>query len=187
MPIIAEYKVAGYTESNEPVIDSTEEYLCPQCRKGMLKHRAHVHRHIRKEDTGKKEWYWIPLSKCDNKNCGAMRRLLPDFMVPYKHYEEEAVSDVLNEVITEESPVDFPSVQTMRHWKAWLFLNKDRIESLFRGIGYTILGFGEELIFDQNCLLDQLRRKTDNWLKIMIRFVYNSGHRLLSLQAACLM
>ena len=187
MPIITEYKVAGYTESNEPVIDSTEEYLCPQCRKGMLKHRAHVHRHIRKEDTGKKEWYWIPLSKCDNKNCGAMRRLLPDFMVPYKHYEEEAVSDVLNEVITEESPVDFPSVQTMRHWKAWLLLNKDRIESLFRGIGYTILGFGEELIFDQNCLLDQLRRKTDNWLKIMIRFVYNSGHRLLSRQAACLM
>ena len=116
-----------------------------------------------------------------------MRRLLPDFMVPYKHYEEEAVSDVLDEVITEESPVDFPSVQTMRHWKAWLFFNRNRIESLFRGISYTVLGFSEELIFDESCLLDQLRQRTDSWLKITIRFVYNSGHNLLSLQVACLM
>jgi hypothetical protein len=75
----------------------------------------------------------------------------------------------------------------MRHWKAWLFLNRDRIESLFRGIGCTVLGFGEELIFDKSRLLDRLRRKTDIWLKITIRFVYNSGHRLLSLQAVCLM
>ena len=48
----------------------------------------------------------------------------------------EAVSDVLDEVITEESPVDCPSIQTMRHWKAWLYFNKARIESLFRGKGY---------------------------------------------------
>ena len=187
MPIIAEYIIAGYTENNEPIIDSTEECLCPECRKGLLLYRAHVHRHIRKEDTGEKEWYLIPLGKCSNKSCGTTRRLLPDFMVPYKHYEEEAVSDVLDEIITEESPVDFPSVQTMRHWKAWLLLNRDRRESFFRSTGYRVLGFSEELIFDKSCLLDQLRRKTDIWLKITIRFIYNSGQRLLPLQAARLM
>lgn len=116
-----------------------------------------------------------------------MCRLLPDFMVPYKHYEAEAVSDVLDEVITEESPVDCPSIQTMRHWKVWLYFNKDRIEALFRGIGYRVLGFSEEFIFDTGCLLDQLRRKTDHWLMITIRFIYNSGYRLLPVRTASLM
>ena len=56
-----------------------------------------------------------------------------------------------------------------------------------RSTGYRVLGFSEELIFDKSCLLDQLRRKTDIWLKITIRFIYNSGQRLLPLQAARLM
>ena len=72
----------------------------------------------------------------------------------------------------------------MRHWKAWLYFNKARIESLFRGIGYRVLGFSEEFMFDTGCLLDQLRRKTDHWLMITIRFIYNSGYRLLSLHGA---
>lgn len=184
MPIIAEYKIVGYNENKEPIIDSTEECLCPECKKGVLGYRSHVRRHIRKEDTGEKEWYWIPLGKCTNKACGVMRRILPDFMIPYKHYEEEAVIDVLDEVITEESPVDFPSVQTMLHWKAWLLFNRDRIEGIFRNMGYTVLGFSEDLLFDTGSLLGQLRRRTDRWLKITVRFVYNSGSYLLPLRPA---
>ena len=185
MPSITEYEIVGYTENNnEPIIDSTEKCLCTKCMKGVLECRSHVRRHIRKEDSGEKIWYWIPLGKCDNRNCGSMCRLLPDFMVPYKHYEAEAVSDVLDEVITEESPIDCPSIQTMRLWKAWLYFNKARIEGLFRGIGYRVLGFSEELMFDTGCLLDQLRRNADHWLKITIRFVYNSGYRLLPLHGA---
>lgn len=136
MPSITEYEIVGYTENNEPIINSTEKCPCTKFMRGVLEYRSHVRRHIRKEVSGEKIWYWIPLGKCDNRNCGSMCRLLPDFMVPYKHYEAEAVSDVLDEVITEESPVDCPSIQTMRHWKAWLYFNKARIESLFRGKGY---------------------------------------------------
>jgi hypothetical protein len=39
-------------------------------------------------------------------------------------------------------------------------------------------------MFDTGCLLDQLRRKTDQWLMITIRFIYNSGYRLLPLHGA---
>lgn len=181
MPIITEYKVSGYTKNGEPIIDSTENCLCPECKRGFLKIRAHVRRHIRKEGSGEKEWYCIPVAQCDNPDCKAMRRLLTDFMVPYKHYEEEAINDVLEEVITEESPVDFPSTQTMRRWIAWLLFNKDRIEGIFRNAGYKILDFGEEFLFNTESLLDQLRLRTDQWFKIMIRFIYNSGHSLLPL------
>ena len=147
-----------------------------------MRPRSHVSRHIRKEDTGEKEWYQIPVVKCDHEGCNTMRRLLPDFMAPHKHYEEKAISDVLEEVITEESPVDYPSIQTMRRWIAWLALNADRIECILRSVGYRLLGFGEELLFYEGSLLEQLRTKTDQWLKIILRFVYNSGYSLIPLR-----
>ena len=181
MPIITDYVVDGYRECKEPIIKSIEDCLCPVCKKGILKNRSHVRRHIRKEDTGEKEWYWIPLGKCDNTDCKAMRRLLPAFMIPYKHYEEEAIADVLDEVITEESPIDYPGIQTMRRWIAWFLHNKDRIEGVFRNAGYQILGLGEGFLLNSENLLDRLKLKTDNWFRITVRFIYNSGHRLLPL------
>ena len=108
-----------------------------------------------------------------------MRRLLPDFMVPNKHYEKEAIQDVLDEVITEESPVDYPSIQTMRRWIAWLAANAGRIEGLFRSVGYRILCFTEELLFSTGSLLAHLKHDTDEWFGITIRFIYNSGYRLM--------
>ena len=117
-----------------------------------------------------------PECKKGIKACGVMRRILPGFMVPYKHYEEEAITDVLDEVITEESPVDFPSVQTMRHWKAWLLFNLNRIEGIFRNIGYTVLCFSEELLFYTGSLLEQLRMRTDRWLTIIfLLFLHLTG------------
>lgn len=181
MPIVTEYKISGYTENGEPIIESTEKCLCPECKRGVLKPRGHVRRHIRKEDSGEKKWYWIQVGQCNNPDCKAMRRLLTDFMVPCKHYEEEAITDVLEEVITEESPVDCPSIQTMRRWIAWLLFNKERIEGIFRNTGYKILGFDEEFLFSTKSLLEQLRLRTDQWFKIMIRIVYNNGQRLLPL------
>lgn len=179
MPIIAEYMAVGYTEFGETIINCTESIPCQKCGKGILKPRGHVHRHIRKEDSGEKEWFLIPVGCCNNKSCARFQRLLPSFMVPYKHYEEEAIADVLDEVITEESPVDFPSIQTMRRWIAWLAFNADRIEGLLRNGGYRILGFGEDLLFDSSSILNRIREDSDQWLLKIIRFVYNSGHRLL--------
>ena len=127
MPSITEYRISGYTQDGEAIIESTEIHQCPECRKGTLKCRGHVRRHIRKEITGEKIWFRIPFGKCDNNACNAMRRLLPDFMAPHKHYEEEASSDVLEDVLTEDPRVDFPSMQTMRRWKTWMDSNADRI------------------------------------------------------------
>lgn len=181
MPIITNMIVFGYSKEHDTILEPAESCLCPVCKKGILKIRSRVRRHLRKEDTGEKKWYQVPVGKCSKPECGRMCRMLPASMVPFKHYEEEVISKVLDEKITEDSPVDFPSVQTMRRWIAWLTKNTDRIEGLFRAVGYQILGYSEELLFSTGSLLTQLRTKTKQWLKITIRLIYNSGHSLLPL------
>ena len=181
MPIIANMIVFGYNKDGDTILEPAESCLCPECKTGILKIRSRVRRHIRKEDTGEKKWYQVPVGKCSKAGCGRMCRMLPETMAPYKHYEEEVISKVLDGKITEKSPVDFPSIQTMRRWIAWLIKNIDRIEGLFRSVGYRILGYSESLLFSTASLLDQLRTDTGQWLKITIRLVYNSGSSLLPL------
>ena len=143
--------------------------------------RSRVRRHLRKEDTGEKVWHQVPVGKCKKDDCGRMCRMLPETMVPFKHYEEVVISKVLDAKITEESPIEFPDIQTMKRWIAWLIKNIDRIEGLFRAIRYQVLGFSEELLFSTGSLLERLHRDMTEWLKITIRLIYNSGHCLLPL------
>ena len=181
MPIIADMIVFGYNKNKESILEPSEPCLCPECKKGILKIRAHVRRHYRKEDSGEKIWQEISLGQCDRDECGRMCRILPPYMVPHKHYEEPVISKVLDGTITEETPIGFPSIQTMCYWIAWLNKNLSRMESLLRSIGYQVLGYGEELLFSTETLVEQLRRDTNQWLKIIIRAIYNSGYRLLPL------
>ena len=103
MPSITDYEFFGYTPDGEIIRECKEEIPCPECGKGKLIPRGRVRRHIRKEDTGEKVWYRIPYGKCDHEECGCYRRFLPDFMVPHKHYEEQAITDSLDGVINKES------------------------------------------------------------------------------------
>ena len=52
--------------------------------------------------------------------------MLPDFLVPYKHYNEETISGVLDGVVNpddEDSEV-YPSEMTMLRWHHWFILNQ---------------------------------------------------------------
>ncbi len=98
--------------------------------------------------------------------------------MPNKHYDAEAITDVLDGVITPDSSLDYPCTQTMRRWMAWLLGNRETIEGVMRSAGYRILGFGEELLKSSGSLLSRLRQETDSWLSIIIQVIYNSGNRL---------
>ena len=179
MPIISDYTVFGHSKNGEIIIESNQDFICPECKKGILKKRCRVRRHIRKEITGDKVWYLIPVGKCDNASCCKQLRLLPDFMVPYKHFESKAISDVRDEKITRNSPVVCPSVRTMQSWLAWFEANLILMEGILRSVGYRVLGFGEELLFSELSLVDQLRLRSKDWFKKITRFIYNSGHQLM--------
>lgn len=51
--------------------------------------------------------------------CGEIHRVIPDTLIPFKHYEREIIQGVLDGTITPETLgfEDYPSEMTMRRWK----------------------------------------------------------------------
>lgn len=87
---------------------------CPDCG-GDLKHYDHVRRIVRTKG-GAKYWIKIPRSKC--VTCKGIRRVLPDCIFPYKHYDAEIIRGVLEGHITADTLgfEDYPSESTMLRW-----------------------------------------------------------------------
>ena len=107
--------------------------------------------------------------------------MLPDMLVPYKHYPEETISGVLDEIIgpDDEDSECYPSEATMIHWHHWFMANYFNVEGHLKSIGYRLLGFGEELLKSDCSLLTHMRSSVpDMWLKIILRYIYNSGNSL---------
>lgn len=97
-------------------------------------------------------------------------------MVPFKHYQEEIICDAIDDRIDPEKSDDRPSKQTVTHWKFWLFLNTDDINGHLKSIAYRELGYSEELLKSGVSLLEKLRSSMpEEWLKTIIRTIYNSG------------
>ena len=111
------------------------------------------------------------------KNCHSYHNELPDCLTPYKHYETEVISGVLDEIVTPED-VDseaYPSIQTMQRWLLWLQINLANIEGCLRNIGDSVLRLGEGILFSKVSLLEVIRKKYQSWLEIILRLFYNSG------------
>ena len=160
---------------NTLLIES-RDYICPTCKKGHLCYRDHCHRIVRYEG-GEAEWFWIPRAKCDNPGCGRLHRMLPDFMVQFKHYAAEVISGVLDGIVTPEDAdsEDRPSADTMKRWHHWLMANELYIDGTLKSVGCRNLGFGEELLKSGISLLRELRYSSERWLETILCFIYNSG------------
>lgn len=156
------------------------EFFCPVCRKGTLIFRDYCCRIVRYEG-GTHEWIWIPRHQCDNSQCNRIHRMLPDILVPYKHYTEETVAGVLDEVISADDAdsENYPAETTMIRWHHWFMANQLNIEGHIKSIGYRLLGFGGELLRSGSSLLSHMRSSIpDSWLKVILRYIYNSGNSL---------
>ena len=125
------------------------------------------------------EWIWIPRHQCDNEDCRKISRMLPDFLTPFKHYQEEVIADAVDDRIDPDDYDDRPSTQTVKRWKRWIRINETDIDGHLRSIGHRELGFGEELMRSGISLLEKLRSSIpEGWLKTILRMIYNSGARV---------
>lgn len=107
--------------------------------------------------------------------------MLPDCLTPYKHYNEETISGVLDGIVNsdDEDSEMYPSEKTMLRWHHWCILNQFNIEGHMKSIGYRLLGFKEELLRSSSSLLEQLKSSMpDTWLRTILRYLYNSGNSL---------
>ncbi len=102
--------------------------------------------------------------------------MLPDFMVPFKHYTEDVISDTVNDRSEHSQICDGPSAATVSRWKRWIGLNTPDIDGHLKSIGYRELGFSKELMNTSVSLLRELMRSIPHgWLRIILRFICNSG------------
>lgn len=87
---------------------------CPKCS-GKLKYYDKVRRLLR---TKNHKAYYIELRRMKCSVCGSLHRELPDNIYPYKQYEAEIISGVLDGCITSDTLgfEDYPCEQTMLNW-----------------------------------------------------------------------
>ena len=166
-------KINGFLPENR-------DFLCPKCKKGQLRYRDHVKR-IMRDEGGSSEWLEIPRCQCDNEACRKIHRMLPDCLLPYKHYKEEVVSGVLDGIVKpdDQDSEDYPCAMTMKLWLLWFLLNAKNIEGLVNSIAYRELGYSEEVFTPGKSLFENIRRTSQGrWLSIAIRMIYNSGSAL---------
>ena len=103
--------------------------------------------------------------------------MLPDLLLPNKHYPEETIAGVLDGIVgTDDMDSEsYPSEKTMTRWRHWFMFNQLNIDGHMKSIGYRILGFNEELLTSYVSLLCHIRSSIpDAWLKLTIRYIYNS-------------
>ena len=148
------------------------------CKDGQLEFRDYCSRIVLQEG-GDSEWIRIPRYRCNNPGCRKLHRILPDILVPYKHYQEEVIADSLDGRISPSDSDDRPSEQTVKNWNHWLMFNALNIDGHMKSVGHRELGFSEELLRSGVSLLGSLRRSIpERWLKAILRIIYNSGGRL---------
>lgn len=130
-----------------------------------------------KLEGGEERFLRVERQKCTNGGCQKIHTVLPDCLIPYKHYASEVISGVLDDVITSEDTdtEDYPCETTMYRWKHWLMVNYLRIEGYLKSIGHRVLGLEKGLLVSSVSLLERLRLSNIYWLEAIIRMIYNSG------------
>lgn len=93
-----------------------EAAVCPKCG-GDLKYYDSVQRLVRTKH--RKTWR-ISMRRLRCAKCGALHRVLPDLLFPYKQYESEVILGVIEGYITYETLgfEDYPCEATMRRWRS---------------------------------------------------------------------
>jgi hypothetical protein len=149
--------------------------LCPTCGKHLF--FRDYRKRICKDFQGSTEFIYIRRLKC---GCGKLHNELPDLLVPYKHYRNEVIENVLDDVSTPNDPTseDYPCESTMKRWKNWLKANVNQIAGSLKAISYLVLDSSEALLKSKTSLFTPIRASGAGWLSIIHKYIYNSGYAL---------
>ncbi len=176
MVIISDYKVSHNGE-NIFIIESNEAPTCPACRQ-PLKPRDHVTR-ILKSRNGETRWIRIRRLRCTNRGCNMLHRELPDIIAPFKHFEADVIAGVLEGLITSGTRgfEDHPCESTMLRWHHWLYASLLADEAPSPQDSQPQAGIGRPLA-PYILHIHKLMESTADWLKILLRRLYESGRFL---------
>lgn len=177
-------------------IESKEQHNCPTCT-GNLVGYGIINRHI-KDENSQKVWYKISRKKCSD--CNKTHNMIPDFMLPYKHYkaeiiqevidnEEEAKTNVKTETKTDSCPVNDKNEvnkdvgmyiaaeeSTIYRWKKWFRDMQEKLNSNLKAIWQVNKRLFFPLLDNTISLLTEFRKSGGNWLAKTIGLTINAGY-----------
>lgn len=146
---------------------------CPTCG-GNLQYRDSRQRICRHEG-GARDTLVIRRFRC--AECNRHHNELPDCVVPYKHYDTEVISGVLDGVVSadDSDSEDYPVEITMQRWLQWYKDNRSRMEGYLRNAAYLVLEDTALVYETLESYLEAIQKSTIRWLESVIRIIYNSG------------
>ena len=102
--------------------------------------------------------------------------MLPDRLLPYKHYEQPVIRDSLDGCLDPGEAGNAPSAASIKRWGHWLMSNSLDIEGYVKSIAHRELRFSGDLLKTGISLLEALKKKIpQSWLSTVIRIIYNAG------------
>ena len=89
--------------------------VCPKCG-GELKYYDSVERIVR-TDFGKR--YWIKIERMICTDCHSTHRVIPNILMPYKHYEKEIIKGFVDRSKSSYDLryEDYPSESVVNEWR----------------------------------------------------------------------
>ena len=89
--------------------------ICPHC--GGQTHYYDKAKRIVKCKYGEAKKIYVYRYRCSQ--CGEIHRVIPDTLIPFKHYEKEIIQGVIEGTITPDTLgfEDYPSEMTMHRWR----------------------------------------------------------------------
>lgn len=166
MVIIKHYSLKYKPETDFFYVKSKEKSYCPYCSGEFKVVGSRKRILFRKDGTISR----LVIRRLQCRNCIRISHELPDLIVPYKRYESDAISDVLENAQNTENICCPAECSTMQKWKIWFFLLHSYFEASIRAIAELM-----DIHSSISLPLYPLSRQPDGWLKILVRNLVNSG------------
>jgi hypothetical protein len=175
--ILSNYTIRFNEETNFFKAICGETLFCPFCR-GTMAARDSRPRLVIREDGSRETWV-VRRLLC--RSCGKIHTELPDFILPYKHYEASAIQKTLDEEPDNSCPADD---STLRRWRESFANAAPLIAALLTALCMKASNEAASL-FRCDTVLSNIRAEKKHWLTFVFRLLINSGHRLRTRFAFC--
>jgi len=175
--IISNYTIEFKEDKNVGNVISAEFLPCPTCGGSMVVHDTRERGVFRYE--GDKEIYRLRRLSC--RVCGKLHTELPDFILPFKHYDAQTIQATL-----EESPDNSCAADesTMARWRRSFARAQEAIAALLVSY-YMRLTENSASLFDAENIMARIKAGQKHWLSFVMRLLINSGHRPHTCFAFC--
>jgi hypothetical protein len=114
------------------------------------------------------------------RTCNKLHTVLPDVLVPHKHYGAAEIETVLESEVRSDEVSD----STATHWRQWVKGNEAQIEGVLQSLKLKSDDKLPELRSNES-LFSQLKTISRNWLSVLSRLVINGGFEFLPVLQCC--